>query len=720
MELNGFKSLQSCAALAALRPSLLLLHSPLLLPSLLLLHLFLLLLLLMLLLCRRDRGGWARSYVVVRCSWVFSCIAAKRLLSPALFKPTGLQLANQHLLLQRWAVAAGGRQPQQGVAPGQAAEVLGQPVGSAAALDQQEAQGEPGVAAAAEMGRTGDSGRVNETVAGRPASAAAAAVAATAAAAATEGDGLLLELESSSDEEQQQQQQQGQPHPKKIRTEVSYSVADLAVPVSAAVDIAAAAGAVAAAGAAAAAPFAGAAAACATVAMPGQATASSSSAAAARPAAAVNTSEKSNTLAGAHGITAATVTAAQDAAAAQDTPASALLASSALCIPTAAPAAPTAAAAAAGVSRSVAERTEIASSAGELTAAGVAAAGAAQTGAAAAGATVAGAAVGAASGVSSGEGNRGTVDCRRPDFVSSFFEHSRLHFIGAWQNRCASMLSRLLHSSSSSSRGPQQQVVLRWVDASITSKELEPLLLPLGLTLSHESDFADAAAAAHSPLLLRSPNARTAAAGGATALPGAAATTTAAEGRWILHVDFDAFFVSVALLKHPHLKDKPVHSDLCCCWFAAAVAAAVAVAVASARGLNLALYLSCTRGKGSLSRCLADEGLEDLLLLQMLFYCCGCILLLLQVAVCHSRGHRTFAEPTRKNDTASFGEADCPLPLLLFYLLLLLLLVSNSRSCCALRLLLLLLVPGTNPRFSPLFVMPLNRQCWRLRCVSVT
>ncbi|OEH77121.1 family domain-containing protein [Cyclospora cayetanensis] len=36
------------------------------------------------------------------------------------------------------------------------------------------------------------------------------------------------------------------------------------------------------------------------------------------------------------------------------------------------------------------------------------------------------------------------------------------------------------------------------------------------------------------------------------------AGAAAGTGRWMLHIDFDAFFVSVALLKQPHLKDKPV------------------------------------------------------------------------------------------------------------------------------------------------------------------
>ena len=421
--------------------------------------------------CCRDRGGFARHYVVVRCSWVFACIEAKRLLPTNLFKPRGLHLTNQHLLPHLGAFRG---PPNRGGGP---RGRICHPEGASRAVPSQAAD------------KSGDEGVPKEA-------------ATTAAPAAVAGEEGPREVSCSTDDEQQKQQQQQQLAreglPKKRRIFLGHDCVIDYLPTQAAdtPETATTAATAEAAAAAATKPSSAEAAAAA-------ATKPSSPPAEER----VTTSPPPSTLptlsltGRASPLSRSHATAA---AAARPSPLSAAAIQQA-----AAPAAATAAAAAAGAAAMTPPTTER---------------------------------------------RTGVADCRRPDFVSSFFEHSRLHFIGVWQGRCAAMLSRLLSSSSNQQQQQQQQQRFQWVDASASSRELQPLLLPLGLTLPPESDIA---AAANCWVLLQSPTSATAA---------AAAAAAAGEGRWILHVDFDAFFVSVALLKHPHLRDQPVRPPCCCCF----------------------------------------------------------------------------------------------------------------------------------------------------------
>ncbi|KAL8426616.1 hypothetical protein ACSSS7_008059 [Eimeria intestinalis] len=479
---------------------------------------------------RGDRGGFARRYVVVRCAWVFGCIDAGRLLPTKLFKPRGLQLTDQQLL-PRWgggsAASSAGGLPRGAPRQGEGSRAL-TPLRPAA--QRQQVLGAPRQetgAAGAEVYQRDTDGRLlgrNE---------------------AEQQQQLQHQQQEQQKQQQELQQEQQQQQGEQLQQEPPRKKARFGGPAEL-IDLdATQGGPVSLAGGPAvevtAAPPAGAAAA--------RSSTSPLSAAEVEPAA---------------GAPAAAAAGAAPAAAAAARGAYSQGGVAVPAVRSPAPAAPAAAAAAA--------RTPHATAALRATSTRAA--------------TPVGAAPAppAAAAAARTEGRGGILDCRHPDFVSSFFEHSRLHFIGAWQGRCTSMLSRLLNERSSTLQQQQQQQqqekqhqhqqqgkfkVFDLVDASVSSKELLPLVLPLGLTLPTESDVAAAAAAAAEGCSLLQRPSPTSAAAAAAAAPVAAAAAAAAtatgEGRWILHIDFDAFFVSVALLKYPHLRDKPASKPTCCC-----------------------------------------------------------------------------------------------------------------------------------------------------------
>ncbi|KEP63875.1 UNVERIFIED_CONTAM: BRCA1 C Terminus (BRCT) domain-containing protein [Hammondia hammondi] len=224
---------------------------------------------------------------------------------------------------------------------------------------------------------------------------------------------------------------------------------------------------------------------------------------------------------------------------------------------------------------------------------------------------------------------------QHPSFVSSFFENSRLHFIGRWRTRCmntlATILSKECHDRgdsdsrpaavSPSSRSSIPFSSLRLEDRTARPGVLLPFALPLLCTPPENLDVAvsaEAAAAVPMPpgsssssssfsrvfsggllerLFLAQRGAGSFGAGEQTKIQEGETTCRGgddaeAEGedekrkeggvvlrgrireqtrgekgtekesemqlRWILHVDFDAFFVAVALKKRPHLKNFPV------------------------------------------------------------------------------------------------------------------------------------------------------------------
>ncbi|PFH37145.1 hypothetical protein BESB_036030 [Besnoitia besnoiti] len=237
---------------------------------------------------------------------------------------------------------------------------------------------------------------------------------------------------------------------------------------------------------------------------------------------------------------------------------------------------------------------------------------------------------------------------QHPSFVSSFFENSRLSFIGRWRTRCMNTLASILKNERAGSTqgqvsyGPSSSraaasSALSLEDARGAAGVLLPFALPLlctppaGLDVAVSAEAAAAlplpphAASTSSPhaafsggvlerLFLaqqrgagahsvRGPDGRAANAtretgnrtaeegsrggeegtqegtadektekaarhvlpeaneGGATRKKphgGEGRGSDVAPLRWVLHVDFDAFFVAVALKKKPHLKDFPV------------------------------------------------------------------------------------------------------------------------------------------------------------------
>ncbi|KFH07694.1 BRCA1 C Terminus (BRCT) domain-containing protein, partial [Toxoplasma gondii VAND] len=225
---------------------------------------------------------------------------------------------------------------------------------------------------------------------------------------------------------------------------------------------------------------------------------------------------------------------------------------------------------------------------------------------------------------------------QHPSFVSSFFENSRLHFIGRWRTRCMNTLATILSKEcdgrgdsdsrpaavSPSSRSSIPFSSLRLEDRTARPGVLLPFALPLLCTPPGNLDVAvsaEAAAAVPVPpgssssfssssrvfsggllerLFLAQRRARSSLdAGEQTKIqegeptcPGGGDAEAEGEDekrkengvtlrgrirgqtrgekvpekesemplRWILHVDFDAFFVAVALKKRPHLKNFPV------------------------------------------------------------------------------------------------------------------------------------------------------------------
>ncbi|PHJ16372.1 brca1 c terminus domain-containing protein, partial [Cystoisospora suis] len=238
------------------------------------------------------------------------------------------------------------------------------------------------------------------------------------------------------------------------------------------------------------------------------------------------------------------------------------------------------------------------------------------------------------------------VNAQDPSFVATFFENSRLHFIGRWKVRCMDILASILRhekerkfhlttpittgeikaqpplspssalpvpslsSSSSFSPSPSVSWPLRsqhfhLEDVSSLRGSLLSFLLPLSCTPPTTLDVAvSAEAAATDPGFHKAGKAIISSSrGGAlerllvrddvhtrafhkmprdkrhhylgkekrkdddcpqTVLSWEKERNKLSRYlfnsamRWIIHVDFDAFFVAVALKKHPHLKDSPV------------------------------------------------------------------------------------------------------------------------------------------------------------------